>query len=157
MNRITFTVLFCVVLIAALPIAQAGTVDFSGLANSTAVTNQYPGVVFSLQGGPDSAGPPTIWNWESSGGALGNSTTYDYPTANILDIAFTSPVFALSFTFDNEGDNGLTYYTAYDSSHNVVSTLNIASVPPGFPGFSLITVPGTGIADLQINNGETPL
>lgn len=152
MLRITSIILFCAALVAAAPIAQAGTIDFSGLPNLTPVTTQYPGVVFSLQGGPDSSGPPVTWNWNGEG--LGNSTSYDYPTANILDLAFTAPVSGLSFTFDNQGDNGLTYYTAFAGA-TIVATGPLYAL--GYPGpAALVTVPGSGITDLQLNNGEGP-
>jgi hypothetical protein len=38
--------------------ATADTIDFSGLANGTVVSTQYPGVVFSLSGGPGPDGSP---------------------------------------------------------------------------------------------------
>jgi hypothetical protein len=137
-------------LVAAAPIAQATTIDFSGLPNLTPVTNEYPGVVFSLEGGPDSSGPPVTWNWDGEG--LGNSTSSDYPTANILDLAFTTPASGLSFTFDNEGNNGLTYYTAFAGA-TIVATGPLYTL--GWPGpADLVTVPGSGITDLQLNNGE---
>lgn len=154
MSRVSRLILTFVILLAAVAVVHASvTIDFSPLAYGTAVTNQYPGVVFSLQGGPDSSGPPTINSYEGKGGALANSTHPGYPTANILDILFSSPVSGLSFTFDNEGNNGATFFTAFDAYGNVVDTHNISGVLPGFPYFSLITVAGSGIKDLQINNG----
>ena len=131
--------------------ASATVIDFSGLANGTYVTTQYPGVVFSLQGQPDSSGPPMTWSW--GGEALGNSTNYDYPTANILDLAFTTPVSGLSFTFDNQGTSADTTYTAFDGHGGVVATGDLQFVGP-YPTFELVTVPGSGIADLQINNNQ---
>ena len=146
MGRFKFAIFALVGVLAASFVARAETVDFSGLASGTAVTNQYSGVVFSLQGGPDSSGPPTTWNYDEE--ALGNSTHSGYPTASILDITFTSPASGLSFTFDNYGDNGATFYTAYDGA-TVVSTGNISDVGD----FDLVAVAGSGITDLQLNNG----
>jgi len=130
--------------VAASAIAQAETIDFSGLANGTAVTNEYAGVVFSLVGGPDSSGPPTTNAYYGEEG-LANSTNPDYPTANILNMAFTSPVSGVSFTIDNYGDNGTTFYDASNGS-----TANIAG---DSSGFTLVSVAGSGITNLQINNG----
>ena len=78
--------------------------------------------------------------------------TSGYPTANILNMAFTSPVTGLSCTFDNYGTGAPTFYTAFDALDNVIATANISSVQ----NFGLITVAGTGVADLQINNGKVP-
>jgi hypothetical protein len=131
--------------------AYATTIDFSTLANGTTVTNQYAGVVFSLQGGPNSVGSPTTWNI-SGAESLNNSTAgCCYPTANILDMSFTTLVSGVSFTFNNFGatnQGAATTYTAYDSLHHVIST----GLLQNDNSFSLITVSGTGIADLQINN-----
>ena len=126
--------------------AHAATIDFSGLSNGTFVTNQYAGVVFSLIGGPDSSGAPVTNNYNGEG--LANSTNPDYPTANILDIAFTSPVSNVSFTFNNNGGSS-TFYTAFNASNGVVDT---NSLPSG-NAFVPVTVTGSGISDLQLNNG----
>ena len=150
MIRISPTYLACTTLLAVISVARAGTINFTGLADGTVVNNQYAGVVFSLQGGPESSGPPTTWNYSVE--ALGNSDTSGYPTANILNMAFTSPVTGLSFTFDNYGTGAPTFYTAFDALDNVIATANISSVQD----FGLITVAGTGVADLQINNGQSP-
>jgi hypothetical protein len=129
--------------------AQATTIDFSGLANGTAVTTQYAGVVFSLQGGPDSSGPPTTNNY--SGEALANSTNPDYPTANILNVAFSSAVSGLSFTFNNYGTGAATTYTAFNASDAVVSSGDLQFVND----FTLINmVAGSGFTDLQFNNNN---
>ena len=149
MKQIFTTTLTCVVLLTAAVAAHATTIDFTVLTGGTAVTNQYAGVVFSLQGGPDSSGSPTIGY-----GALTNTNTGEYPTANILDMAFTSPASGISFYFTNWGSNGTTTYTAYDASASVVDTGNISGY--GGDGFDLVTVGGSGIVDLQINNGAGP-
>jgi len=144
--------LVCATLFAA-SIARADSIDFTTLPTGTAVTNQYSGVTFSLQGGPDSSGPP-----ETDYDVLGNSTNVgaypaDYPTADILNLAFTSGASGVSFVFNNEGDNaGLggdltgTTYTAYDGA-TVVATGNL-SANEG----SLVNIAGSGITDVQINN-----
>jgi len=144
-TAITCAALACAAVIAAAPNVRADSIDFSSLADGTAVTTEYPGVTFSLEGGPDSSGPPTINSYEGEGGALANSTNPDYPTANILNIAFAAPVSGVSFTFDNEGDNGTTLYLASNGS-----TANISG---DSSGFTLVTVAGGGITNLQINNG----
>jgi len=135
-----------IVLLSAAPIAHASTIFFGDLANGTPVTNQYAGVVFSLMGLPDSGGPPTI-NTYSAGTGLANSTNPDYPTANILDMAFTSPVSDVSFTFDNYNNSSLgdaTTFTAYAGSM-VVDTGSLQNVSGAF---QLVTVTGSGITDL---------
>lgn len=140
----------CALLFAAVPIAHATTIDFSGLANGTVVSSQYPGTDFTLEGAPDSTGSPTTWNY--SGEALANSNSSDYPTANILNIAFTSPVSGVSFTFNNYA-NGTTEapttFTAFDAADAVISTGSLQHVE----SFALVnSVPGSGISDLQFNN-----
>jgi hypothetical protein len=154
MIRAISTAVASVVLVAVAPIAHASTIYFGNLANGTPVTNQYPGVVFSLMGEPDSDGPPTI-NTFSAGTGLANSTNPDYPTANILDMAFTSSVTGVSFTFDNYASPGQTgaptTYTAFNSSGGIVSTGSLQNVNGSF---QLITVTGSGITDLQLNNND---
>jgi len=134
--------------LVAAPIARGSTIYFGDLPDGTAVTNQYAGVVFSLIGQPDSDGPPTV-NTFSDGTGLGNSTNPDYPTANILNMAFTSPVSGVSFTFDNY-DGTLTgaptIYTAFNAAGGVVATGGLQIVTGSF---QLVTVVGSGITDLQ--------
>jgi PEP-CTERM motif-containing protein len=146
-----FGVVFCA--LAAVS-AHGGTINFGSLATGTVVSNQYPGIVFSLEGsGPATSGSPVVDD-EFDGlinapAVTGDSV--DYPTASILDIAFSSPVFAVSFTFDNEGDNGTSAYTAYSLTDTVIDSANISG---DSSGFTTVTVTGSGIADLQITNGE---
>jgi hypothetical protein len=134
--------------------AQATIIDFSGLADGTMVTNQYPGVVFSLQGGPFSGGAPYI-NTFYDGTGLPNSALPDYPTANILDIAFSMPVSGVSFTFTNylsgQGSPAPTSFTAFNASNTVVDSGSLQFVDPG-SSFAPISVSGNGITDLQLNN-----
>jgi hypothetical protein len=152
MRRFNYAILPIVVLFAASAIAHADVVDLSTLAAGTTVSNQYPGVVFSLAGGGTTSGSPEIGSWTSDAGTGGvsNSNSGAYPTAYTLDIAFTAPVSSLSFTFDNFGSGNGSSYTAYDGT-TVVSTGDISSVED----FDLVTVSGSGITDLQISNGGT--
>jgi hypothetical protein len=124
--------------------ASAVTIDFTSLANGTAVTNQYPGVVFSLQGGTFSAGDPVV-----SFGGLSNTASGAYPTANFLNASFTAPVSNVSFTFENYGDNGASAYFAYDSSNMLLDTGYLGDVA----GFTLVTVNASNVALLQFSNG----
>lgn len=153
--RETLWIIPALLLFAAIgpPSAHADTIDFSSLPSGTVVTNQYPGVVFSLQ---SPGGSPITDNLAPLGGSftgggegLENTTCVQRRClqSDILDIAFTSPVSGVSFTFDSYGNNGVTVYIASNGS-----TANIGS---DLPGFRLISVPGSGITDLQINNGST--
>src|SRR5271169_1322770 len=119
MLRTTRSLLFCAALVAAATSANAGTLNFSALTTGTVVNTQFPGIVFSLEGaGPVTSGSPVV---DDGLGGLMNSPaateeSIDYPTAEILDIAFTTPVDAVSFTFNNYGDNGTSAFTAYGPS-----------------------------------------
>ena len=115
------------------------------------MTNQFPGVVFSLEGGPDSSGAPYASSiWEEHGHVeLNNSSTSDYPSANILDIAFAGGTFGVSFTYNNYGENNA-FYTAYDIDHNVVSSGFLGEDLP----YHLVEVAGSGIYDLKIDNNQ---
>ena len=134
--------------------ASATTIDFTAVAPGTAITNQYAGVVFSLQGGPDSSGPPTIGGFFCSTCGLANSTNggagiSSYPTATILDMAFTTPVYNVSFTFNNWGSGTGSFYSSF-AGVTPVSSGSVDTVE----NFGLVTVPGSGITDLQLNNNS---
>lgn len=134
--------------------AHATTIDFSTVATGTAVTTQYAGVSFSLAGGPGPTGAPVVGPIFGGQNALGNSTTYAYPTANIIDVAFTSPASGVSFTFDNWGtDTGApgTSYTAFDGA-TIVGVGDLSAVQ----NYNLVNVAGSGITLLQIDNGYGP-
>ena len=106
--------LFC----AQMAIAAPVTYDFSAGVDGTPVTNQYAGIVFSLSGGPaDDTQPPILAN-----GGLANTPDGNYPTANFLVAAFTSPVSGLAFVFNNEGDNGGNTYFVYDALNNLLAS-----------------------------------
>jgi hypothetical protein len=133
-------------LLATVPIANAATynIDFTTIPLYTPVTNQFPDVVFSLEGGPgDSSLPPVTGSFGTY--SVGNSPTGEYPTTAILDLAFTTPVRNLSFTFDNFGDNGVSYFSASNGAFGNISALCCA--------FDLVNVPGGGITNLVISNG----
>jgi PEP-CTERM motif len=103
--------------------AQATTIDFSALAEGTAVTSQYAGVTFSLGGRGDSSGPPTTGAGSTGPGGLTN-TSYsgDYPSAEFLIASFSPTVTGLSFVFNNRGFNGGNRYTLYDASHAIITS-----------------------------------
>lgn len=126
--------------------AQATTIDFRTLTPGTAVTNQYGDFTASLSGG-NAAGAPTIayYNWYDRGGLSNSPTSGNYPTAQFLNIKFTSSVDALSFQFDNEGYNGHNAWFTYDANNNLLETgaLNtfdvIAATQFGTGGISSIS------------------
>jgi len=145
-----------VVVLGASAAAIGESYDFTTVAPGTAITNQYSGVVFSLAGGPATTGSPTIGGFYCSSPACGvaNSPTggagvSGYPTTSILDLAFTSPVDDLSFTFANWGSGNGSFYTAYDGA-TVVAT----GVIDGLPNFGLVSVAGVDITDLKLNNNS---
>ena len=145
MGRFKFAALVFAVALAVSAAASSESVNFTTTAPGTAVTSA-PGVTFDLQGGPDSSGPPTIGGYYCPTCGLTNSTNggagiTSYPTASILDIAFTSPA-------DNWGSGNGTYYTAWDGA-TVVSS-GLADTTAG--SFALYAVSGSDITDLQINN-----
>ena len=132
--------------------AGATTIDFSAMADGTMLTNQIPGVVFSLQGGPDASGSPLVSSvWSGGVIELNNSNSGLYPSASILDIAFTSGTAGISFNYNNYGDNS-GFYTAYDASYNVVSTGFLGDLSDDSGSFYLVHVAGSGIVDLKIDN-----
>ncbi|HLZ82391.1 MAG TPA: PEPxxWA-CTERM sorting domain-containing protein [Caulobacteraceae bacterium] len=145
-------------------LAGASAMAFSALvsatsADATTITFPFPDgtpvttigiATFSLQGGLATGTPVT----GSFGvyGALGNSPTGAYPTSAILDVAFSTPVKNVSFTFDNFGANYASTATTYAGATPLAST-NIG----GFPFssyFATGTVGGSGVTDLKFNNGE---
>jgi PEP-CTERM motif len=102
-------------------------------------------------GGPDSSGPPLIGYDSDPPRGLTNSTNPDYPTANILDFSFSTPVSGVSFYFNNYGNNGTSYYAAFNSTGTLIETGNVSSDQ----GLADIVLTASGIKDLQFNNGET--
>ena len=121
-------------------------VDFSSYADGTPLSS-VNGITLTLIGGPGPTGTPM-----TSFGGVTNSTTGAYPTTNVLDFAFATPVSNLSFTFDNlgggdPGARGDSFFKAFDSNGILLETgsLNGASQT----AFSLSS---SGIRDLQFNN-----
>mgnify|MGYP003408176808 CR=1 FL=1 len=134
-------------LVASTAAAAPVSINFGNYASGTAITDQIPGVSFSLMGGPHSAGAPVTGGFGGPG--LGNSTTTDYPTAEILNVKFDGVAKDVSFTFDNWGTRfsgaGATFFSAFNSSGALLETGLIG----GGGSFSLSS---SGIADLQFNN-----
>ena len=124
------------------------SINFDSYATGTPLTS-LDGITFSLVGGPDASGPPLIGFDSSEPRGLSNSTNPDYPTANILDFAFSSPVSGVSFGFNNYGDNGATYYQAFDSMGVLLESGPLHMYSSG----EITTLGASGIADLQFNNG----
>lgn len=147
--------MFCVALVMATAYAKAETITFSTLPTGTVVNTQYPGVVFSLEGsGPLTSGSPIV---DEAYGGLMNAATitqggFDYPTATILNIAFTSGVNDVSFQFDNDGDNSTSEFIAYGPGDTVLSSQNISGDSNYFTMYP-VTVAGSDITDLEITNG----
>jgi hypothetical protein len=136
----------------AAPAANAATVtlDFTALPYGTAVTTQYPGVTVSLAG-PGATGAPITGSFGRP--YLGNSPTGNYPTNEILDFAFSSPVSNISFYFDNfggyssacSGFGGCSYATTNGSDGGSTYIGNLFEGGYG-------SVPGTHVTDLQFSN-----
>jgi len=153
MTRVSDTIVFAgasiLTLFSALPVASATTIDFQTYPTGTALTS-LDGITFSLVGGPDSSGPPLIGYDGDAPRGLSNSTNPSYPTATILDFAFSTPVSRVSFYFNNYGDNGLSSYQAFGASGNLLASGDLSSED----GFENNILSVSGIKDLQFNNGE---
>ncbi|MDB5482388.1 MAG: hypothetical protein JWO83_3441 [Caulobacteraceae bacterium] len=131
-------------------VADATTVDFTTLPYGTPVTNQFPGLTFTLKGAGSQYGTtPTIGTFGSS--YLGNSAQSAYPTAQILDIGFSSPVKNVSFGFSNFGyskyGSGDSFATTLDKLGNVEASVSVNNVEGG-----IVSIGGNSVSDLQINN-----
>jgi len=148
--------------------ALAGTfasISFCTMANATSYTIDFstiaPGPItssgiasFSLAGGPASGTPVVGYGFYDTVTSLNNSpnfgfNTNGYPTANIIDITFSSLVSNVSFTFNNYGSGNGTFYEALDAVNNVISSVNIDSVN----SFANVLVSGSGIKTIEFNNG----
>jgi hypothetical protein len=133
--------------------AHATTVDFRTLSPGTAVTNQYSDFTASLSGG-NASGAPTIASYTRGpaymvGGLSNSPTAGAYPTAQFLNIKFTSAVDALSFHFDNEGYNGDNAWFTYDAANVLLETgaLNTTNL------ISMSKFGGKGISMISFSNG----
>ena len=82
-------VVLAALFVTGLTRADVIDIDFSEYAPHTALT-EVDGVTFSLIGGPDSAGAPTISRYSGSYSGLLTNTRHagSYPTANILQFSF---------------------------------------------------------------------
>jgi len=151
--RITLAAVFCAAVIATSTIARADDIDFTTYATDTIITT-IDGVNFSINGGPGTGTNPVAGPSSEFGGpALWNTSTADYPTENNLLMNFSTPVVGLSFTFDNYGDNGTTFYDAYGPDGSTTANISADS-----SGYTTVTVPDVygGVTSMFISNGETP-
>lgn len=156
---------------AAFPVtASATTINFGDLERGTVVSNQFPGVSFSLNGGPGEDGSPLAgWAFGGEEGQtveLLNSTTEDYPTSAFLNIIFSAPANNVSFRFNNYGfpeefccegartiaplalGRGFSFWTSYDIGGNILDSEELGFTDP----YELIIV-GSGVKTLVISNG----
>jgi len=128
--------------------ANATTIDFSSYSTGTALTS-LDGITFSLEGGPDSSGPPLVGYGSDEPTGLSNSTNPDYPTADILNFAFSSPVSGVSFYFNDYGTDGYgSYYDAYGPGDVLVASGSLT----GQAGTVDNIVSASDIVDIQFNN-----
>ena len=137
--------------------AATYTLDFTLLPQGTAVTTQYPGVSVSLIGGYGATGPAVTGSFGTY--LLGNSPTGNYPTANILDFAFSSDVKDISFYFNNfgtgyycPGSRGCSTATTYDALGNLEGFTDVSG--GAFSYGANGSVAGSTVRDLQFNNGS---
>lgn len=140
-------VFLAAMLVASTAIAGPISINFDDYASGTQITDQIAGVTFSLMGGPESAGAPVTGGFEGPG--LGNSTTTDYPTAEILNVRFDGLASNVSFTFNNYGWSfsgaGATFYSAFNTAGTLLETGLVG-------GGGFFSLSSAGIADLQFNN-----
>jgi hypothetical protein len=133
--------------------AQATTVDFRTLAPGTSVTNQYADFTASLSGGNASGDPTIAYYTYGTGydfGGLSNSPTSGYfPTAEYLNITFTSAVDALSFNFYTGAYNGANAWFTYDAGHRLLETGALT----GFPLVTASKFGSHGISTISFSNG----
>lgn len=107
--------------------AQAGTVDINfGSFGYGASVSSVDGVSASLSGGPGPTTDPTV-NYHG----LTNSTTAEYPTANILTLTFMEGLASNTTTvFQNYGMNasgpGATMMSFYDAGRKLISSFYVA-------------------------------
>lgn len=156
--RILGSFLLALMLVALWPSvstqAQAGTIDFTTLPPDEAVTNQFPGVVFSLLGGNDSSGPPTTTSSEQDTSFGGLTNTVDggaYPTAEFLVATFSAPVTGVEFSFYDAGFNGGNSYTLYDASDNVITSAPMSAASSYSYTYNLSSY--TGVSEIVWDNG----
>jgi hypothetical protein len=134
--------------------AHATMIDFTTFAQDTPISS-LDGITFSTYGGPGTAGTPLIGLLGFPPGGLVNSTTpssvafNNYPTSEFLQFSFGSPVSGVSFLFNNQGDNGVSSVTAYDSMGNVLENVGLGFTSPGD-----VVLSASGISKLVFDNGS---
>jgi len=94
------------------------TVLLNQLPAGAPVTNQYPGLTFTLQGaGSQYGATPAAGPFGYGSGGVSNSVSGFYPSASILDVGFAHPVNNLHISFNNFGRGAYTPahgpYTSY--------------------------------------------
>ena len=129
------------------------TIDFTSLATGTAVTNQYPGVTFSLLGGT-AGGPPVTGNQFGATG-LSNSISGNYPTAYELVATFNSPVSGISFLFNPYGSDIANLYVLRDASNNVITSGSLTLNGGAQALYDLSSFSGVSSISWGNNNRET--
>jgi uncharacterized protein YhjY with autotransporter beta-barrel domain len=133
---------------ASVSVRAQTTIDFSTYAPGTVVTSG-PGVTFATQDANGVLGSPAIGNAPYTGG-LANSITGSYPTTEFLNVNFTAAASKISFTFDDQGDNGISTYSVYSANHTLLATGPLND----FSG-EMVALNVSGAALLQFSNGET--
>ena len=141
--------------------AMATTLDFTSLAAGAVSPTTYAsdGVTIFLQ----NYGAPLVADAQAQVGVIAglSNSLYGtsgstsrpnypyYPTYQYMTFLFSSGVSDVSFTFDNEGVNSASSYTAYDGFGHVIATGALSSIQD-----ALVSVSGSGIRSLIISNGE---
>ncbi len=145
-NKTMLGALLAVSSLAASASASATTIDFSTYPLYTAVSSA-PGVNISLYGSGVS-GPAVTGSFGTP--QLGNSPTGDYPTSTGILFNFTTPVNSLSFTFDNFGQNDVSFEQAF-AGVTSVDLQNIGGA--GCANGCTVTVAGSNITSFVVDNG----
>jgi PEP-CTERM motif len=152
--RATLVVAALALVVGAVGQTKADTINFSSYAGQN--VSSIDGVTFSLIGGPGPGGTPYVQSF-FVGAGLTNSPDGLYPTSEILDFHFSTPVSNVSGTFDNEGTSssgdGASYYQAFNSQGGLLET---GSLPGDYPPYSApsFVLSASGISDLQFNNNS---
>ncbi len=123
------------------------TIDFTTLSTGTVVTTG-PGVTFSTEDSSSVFGAPTIF-----AGGLTNSTGAGSGRVEFLNINFTRAASAISFFYNNQGNNpfepsGGSFYTAFNSSGTSIGTGNLSNLNGG-----TVTLNLTGVSSIQLSDG----
>ena len=146
-------------------VASATTVFLNTLPSGTPVTNQFPGLTFTLRGagifsGPTPAAFGYIYGYGTGG--VSNSESGHDPSANILDVGVAHPVKNLTIDFDNHG-SGASYLSPIGPKYQGYTTAKTYNAHGGYLGgaplFSAcasgcvdFAVPGAGISHLILDN-----